>query len=253
MQLHLQGKAALVTGVSAGLGAAIALGLAQEGVRLAITARRRDRLAAQVDGLRAAGAPEVVVLPADMTDRNAVRALAADATDQLGAIDILVNCAGASRPIPLATDDDAIWDDSYALNFDCIRILTHHLVTGMQARGWGRVLNVSGNVEVRSLNAAAVAKAGLHIWAKALASLVAKDGVTVNTLVPGRIWSEQIRERLHPDDTERATFIAGNIPIGRFGEPEEFADVAVFLASDRAAYVTGTVIAIDGGMRRSPH
>ena len=171
MKLGLEGRTALVTGASSGLGAAIALGLAEEGVRLVTTARRRDLLEAEAQILRTAGAPEVLVLPADMTDRDAVKKLAAEAIEQIGPIDILVNCAGASRPLPLGTEDDDVWDAAYALSFDSIRVLTHHLVGSMRSRGWGRILNVTGNTEQRQLNAAAVAKAGLHVWAKGLSSL----------------------------------------------------------------------------------
>ena len=252
MQLELSDKTALVTGASAGLGAAIARGLAAEGVRLAITARRADALRALAPELQALGAPAVTVIPADITNKRDTARIAAEAIAGLGQVDILINCAGASRPVPIDADD-AVWDESHTLNFTAMRRLAQHLLPGMQARRWGRIINVSGNVEVRDLNAAAVAKAALHVWAKGLSCLVAKDGVTINTMVPGRIWSEQIRERLHPDEQEREAFIAANIPLGRFGNPEEFATVAVFLASPRASYVTGTVIPVDGGMRANPN
>ena len=252
MDLELAGKTALVTGASAGLGAAIARGLAAEGVRLAITARRIDALRALAAELETAGAPMVSVITADIADRREQDRLAEEACAALGQIDILVNAAGASRPTTLDSAD-AVWDEALALNFDPIRRVTQHLLPGMRARGWGRIISVSGNVEQRQLNAAAPAKAAIHVWAKSLSCIVAQDGVTVNTMVPGRIWSEQIRERLHPDEAERRAFIAANIPIGRFGEPEEFAAMATFLASPRASYITGTVIPVDGGMQRFPH
>jgi 3-oxoacyl-[acyl-carrier protein] reductase len=174
---------------------------------------------------------------------------AAAAEAALGQVDIVINAAGASGPTTLESPDEA-WEESYALNFASIRRLTHGLVPGMRKRGWGRIINISGTMEPRALNTAGAAKAALQAWAKGLARVVAKDGVTVNTIAPGRIWSEQIRERLHPDDAERQRFIDAEIPIGRFGEPEEFAVMAVFLASPVASYVTGAVIPVDGGMRR---
>lgn len=248
MQLDLSGKTALVTGASAGIGLAIARGLAQEGVRLVITARRADALQHLATALKAEGAPAITVIPADITDDGDLDRIAATA----GHVDILVNCAGASRPTTIE-DSDAVWDESHALNFTAIRRLTHRLLPAMQARRWGRIITITGNMEQRRLNAAGAAKAALHIWAKGLSCVVAPDGITVNSIVPGRIWSEQIRERLHPDAVERQAFIDANIPLGRFGEPEELAVLATFLASPRASYITGTVIPVDGGMQRFPH
>ena len=251
MELYLADKTALVTGASAGIGAGIARCLAAEGVRLAVTARRADALAALAAEVEAAGARPATVIAGDLTDRGDLDRIATQAEYALGQVDILVNCAGASRPTTLE-GDDAFWEDAYALNFTSIRRLTHRLVPGMQARRCGRIINVSGSVEQRRLNAAAAAKGALHLWAKGLSWVVAKDGVTVNTIMPGRIWSEQIRERLHPEERERQAFIDANIPMGRFGEPEELGHVATFLASPLASYVTGTSIPVDGGMKQLP-
>lgn len=252
MQLDLSHKAALVTGASAGIGAAIAECLAREGVHLAITARRVEPLRALATKLEAAGAPKVRIIQGDITRHDDLDRIGAEALEGLGRVDILINCAGASSPISIE-DDDQVWDDAAMLNFTAIRRLTHRLLPAMQARRWGRIINITGSIEQRRLNAAAAAKGALHIWAKSLSCVVAKDGVTVNTIAPGRIWSEQIRERLHPDQREREAFIDANIPIGRFGEPEELGVLATFLASPLASYITGTVIAVDGGMQRFPH
>ena len=249
MQLGLEQKTALVTGASAGIGDAIARCLAGEGVRLAIVARREDALRRLAAELEQAGAAPVATIQADLADPGAIERLASAAQERLGRVDILINAAGGSRPTTLEADD-AFWDEAFTLNFSSIRRLTHRLVPAMQRNGWGRIVNISGSTEPRNLNAAGAAKGALHQWAKGLASLVAKDGVTVNTIAPGRIWSEQIRERLHPDDAERTAFIAANIPIGRFGDAAELAVVATFLASPLASYVTGAVIPVDGGMQR---
>lgn len=252
MQLDLSHKTALVTGASAGIGASIAECLAREGVHLAITARRIDPLRALAMKLEAAGAPKVLIIQADITRQDDLDLIATGAVEGLGQVDILINCAGASSPVKIE-DGDQAWDEAAMLNFTAIRRLTHRLLPAMQARRWGRIINITGSMEQRRLNAAAAAKGALHIWAKSLSCVVAKDGVTVNTIAPGRIWSEQIRERLHPDQRERDAFIDANIPIGRFGEPEELGVLATFLASPIASYITGTVIAVDGGMQRSPH
>lgn len=120
----------------------------------------------------------------------------------------------------------------------------------MQAKRWGRILNLSGSMEPRSLNAATAAKAALHLWAKGLSCDVAAHGITVDTLAPGRIDSEQVRDRLHPTEESRRAFIDRYIPIGHFGEPE---DLVAFLASPRARYITGAVTPVDGGMHFFAH
>ena len=178
--------------------------------------------------------------------------IAAEAEAALGHVDILVNNAGGSRPLP--TDAaDAAWDEAFALNFTAARRLTEALLPAMRQRKWGRIVSISGSMEPRSLNAASAAKAALHLWAKGLACDVAADGVTINTIPPGRINSAQILNRLHPTQEARDAFIAKNIPIGYFGEPEDIGHLVAFLASPQARYITGAVIPVDGGMRASAH
>ncbi len=249
MRLALSDRTALVTGASAGIGLAIAECLASEGVHIAITARREEPLQAIADKLRASGASQVAVITADIADRHLQDMIADQALEALTHVDIVVNCAGGSRPVT-PDSDDAAWDGAYALNFTAARRLTHRLLPGMQARRWGRVISISSSGEPRSIDAGGVAKAALHAWAKGLACVVAKDGITVNVIAPGRIWTEQIRRRFLGHEAEREAFIAANIPIGRFGDPAELAAVATFLASPLASYVTGAVIPVDGGMRR---
>jgi len=177
---------------------------------------------------------------------------ARQAVQGLGQVDILVNCAGGSRPLPVDAGDDA-WDEAMALNFTAVRRLTDAVLPGMRARGWGRIVNISGSMEPRSLNAASAAKAAVHIWAKGVSCDVAREGVTVNTIAPGRINSEQILARLYPTDEARQAFIEANIPIGHFGEPEDLGNLAAFLCSPLAAYITGAVIPVDGGMHYFAH
>jgi 3-oxoacyl-[acyl-carrier protein] reductase len=243
MDFELKDRTCLVTGASAGIGAGIARLLAEQGVRVAATARRVDRIERHRN---------VTPFAADITSADDLARLARDATTALGQVDILVNCAGGSRPTTVDVGED-FWDEAFALNFTSARRLTTALLPGMRQRRWGRIVNISGTMEPRGLNAAVAAKAALHLWAKGLACEVAAEGVTVNTIQPGRINSEQILEKLHPTEESRRAFIERNIPIGYFGEPEDIAHLVAFLASPRARYITGTVIPVDGGMRHAAH
>ena len=243
MEFDLKGRACLVTGASSGIGAGVVHLLAMQGARVAATARRIDKIERH---------DQVTALAGDVTNAGDIARIAAEATKALGPIDILVNCAGGSRPTgPDAPED--VWEEAFALNFTAARLLTKALLPAMRARKWGRIVNISGSMEPRGLNAAMAAKAALHLWAKGLSCDVAADGVTVNTIQPGRINSEQILQKLHPTEEARRTFIERNIPIGYFGEPEDVANLVAFLASPAARYITGAVIPVDGGMRASAH
>lgn len=252
MDLQLKHRTAIVTGASTGIGVGIAHCLAREGVRVAITARRSEHLSAVADAIEAQTGVRPVSITADVTASDDLARLVREATDALGKIDILINCAGGSRPLPLDAGD-AAWDESFALNFTAVRRLTDAVLPSMRAQHWGRVINISGTMEPRSLNAASAAKAAVHLWAKGLSCDVATDGVTVNTIAPGRINSEQILNRLHPTEEARAAFIRANIPIGHFGEPEDIGNLATFLCSPLASYITGAVVPVDGGMHFFAH
>lgn len=135
------------------------------------------------------------------------------------------------------------------VNFFRLRELTHAVLPGMIAQRWGRIVNITGGSEPRRLNAANSAKAAVHAWAKGLSREIAKHGISINSIQPGRIITEQIL-RLYPTEENRREFAAHEIPAGRFGEPGELADLAIFLASERARYINGTVIPVDGGMSK---
>jgi 3-oxoacyl-[acyl-carrier protein] reductase len=248
MDLQLTGKTALVTGASQGIGRAIAQGLAAEGVQTCIVARRKhllDELSAQIT---AAGgkAPKIVVI--DVMENDAPARLAQAAEKALGKIDILINSAGGSKPAIHVDTPDEAWDESMTLNFVRVRQLTHAALPGMMQRQWGRIINISGKSEPEALVAANPAKAAIHAWSKGLSREVGRHGITVNCIPPGRIMSEQIRRKYSPE--YRAEQSAKEIPVGRYGEPEELAVLAVFLASPLAGYITGTVMPVDGGLRK---
>ena len=248
MDLKLSDKTALVTGASMGIGHAIARGLAAEGVQLCITARRRELLEELSAQIVAAGGKQPKIEIIDVMEEQAAERLAAAAVKALGRVDILINCAGGSRPqIPIDAPESE-WEEVHRINFVRVRQLTHALLPQMAANKWGRVINISGKSEPTGLLAATSAKAAIHAWSKGLSRAVGGDGITVNCIPPGRIMSEQIRRKYTPEF--RAKQSKEEIPMGRYGEPEELACLAVFLASPVAGYITGAVMPVDGGLRR---
>jgi 3-oxoacyl-[acyl-carrier protein] reductase len=248
MDLQLHGKTALVTGASMGIGRAIARGLAAEGVKLCIAARRKPLLEELSREIAAAGGAAPAVVEIDVMPEGAAQRLARAALDTLAHVDILVNSAGGSKP-PLPIDaPEAQWEEAMTLNYTRIRQLTHALLPGMIERKWGRIINISGKSEPERMIAAHPAKAAIHAWSKGLSREVGQHGITVNCIPPGRIMSEQIRRKYSPEF--RAKQSAEEIPVGRYGEPEELASLAVFLASPIACYITGAVLPVDGGLRR---
>ena len=242
MDLLLKGKTALVTGASAGIGRAIATELAREGVKLVITGRRREELENLAKEIGAAG-----IVAHDAMDAGYVDAIVKECQAKLGAVDVLMNNAGGSRAFGKDGTDQQ-WDEAFTLNFTRHRQLTLAFLPGMQARKWGRIVYITGKQEPDGVNGAFCAKAALTAFSKGLSREVGKQGVTVNCIGPGRIMSDQIRRNYTPE--YRAWQSEHEIPMGRYGEPEDLAVLAVFLASPRAGYITGTVSPVDGGLRR---
>jgi 3-oxoacyl-[acyl-carrier protein] reductase len=247
MDLQISGKTALVSGASAGIGRGIALALGAERVRLAITARRRDRLEELAREIVARGGHQPVVIEADFMREEAPQRIADAALAGLGAVDILVNNAGGSRKFDLGTTE-AQWEEALTLNFTRQRQLAQRLVPKMIERKWGRIINVTGKSEPEGLNGAFCAKAAMHSWAKGLSREVGKHGITVNSIPPGRIMSEQILRNYTPEYRQWQS--EHEIPVGEYGQPEDIANLVCFLASPLARYITGAVIPVDGGLRR---
>jgi 3-oxoacyl-[acyl-carrier protein] reductase len=250
VDLGLRDKVALVTGASAGIGRGIARVLADEGATTVLVARRAALLETLATQISAAGARDPLVVTIDLTaDDGPERAVDA-AIRAFGRVDIVINNAGGSRPLPLSASE-ADWHEAMTLNFTAVRRVAQAALPGMLARGWGRIVNITGSLEPRAVNGANAAKAAVHVWAKGLACEVAARAVTVNCIGPGRIHSEQIDQKLHPTPESQAQFAAANIPAGYFGDVEDVAYTVAFLCSERARYVTGQSFYIDGGMHRS--
>ena len=247
MDLGIRGKTALVTGASTGIGRGIALALAAEGVKLAIVARRRNLLEEVAKEIVAGGGEAPVIIECDFMLEDAAATIANAALAGLGSVDILINNAGGSRKFALDTAEEQ-WNEALTLNFTRQRQLTHKLLDQMVARNWGRIVNITGKSEPEGINGAFCAKAAMHSWAKGLSREVGKHGITVNSIPPGRILSEQILRNYTPE--YRAWQSEHEIPVGEYGQPEDIANLVCFLASPRGRYITGTVIPVDGGLRR---
>lgn len=249
MDLELSGKVALVTGASAGIGVGIARVLAAEGALLAITARRRGNLDTLAAEIEAAGGPAPLVIEADLTSEDGPARIRDAVLEAHGRLDILVNNAGSSRTVAPDAPDSA-WDEAMMLKFTMGRRLTTACLPALRANGWGRIIHITGILEPTTTNAGLAGCAATHAWAKGMSRDLAREGVTVNCIPPGRIKSEQIMNRLHPTEESRQAFIDANIPAGRFGEPEDIGRLVAFLVSPLADYITGCVIPVDGGMHR---
>ena len=247
MDLKLAGRAALVTGASIGIGRGIARALAAEGVKLAVVARRRNLLETLADEIVTAGGTRPVLIECDMMREDAPATITDAALKELGGVDILINNAGGSRHFKLHTDESQ-WQEAMTLNFTRQRQIADKLIDGMIARTFGRIVNITGKSEPDGINGAFCAKAAMHSWSKGLSREVGKHGITVNCIPPGRIHSEQILRNYTPE--YRKWQSDNEIPVGRYGEPEEIAALVCFLASPLAGYITGTVIPVDGGLRR---
>ena len=242
----LQGKVALVTGSARGLGAAIALALAEAGADVVANDRTDPadtvRTIAALPGRRALG------LVADLSDRTASDALVAGALDKMGRLDILVNNAGIIRRAPAEDYPDEAWDQVIEINLTAVFRLSRAAGRHMLARGSGKIVNIAsllsfqGGITVPSYTAA---KSGVAAITKALANEWAGRGINVNAIAPGYMRTENTRPLA--EDPVRSRQISERIPAGRWGEPRDLAGTAVFLASAASDYVNGHVLVVDGG------
>jgi 3-oxoacyl-[acyl-carrier protein] reductase len=243
MELGIRGKTALVTGASMGIGRGIATALAREGVRLAVVARRRNLL----EELEKELGQKLVIIEQDFMQPAAPENIAEKALKGLGSVEILINNAGGSRKFTLESSEEQ-WEEALTLNFTRQRQLAHRLLPQMMAGKWGRIVNITGKSEPEGLNGAFAAKAAMHSWSKGLSREVGKHGITVNSIPPGRIMSEQILRNYPPEYRKKQS--EEEIPVGEYGQPADIANLVCFLVSPLARYITGAVIPVDGGLRR---
>ncbi|WP_308916814.1 3-oxoacyl-[acyl-carrier-protein] reductase [Jannaschia sp. LMIT008] len=239
----LSGKAALVTGASGGIGAAIARALHGRGAVVGLSGTRENPLKALAGEL----GDRVHVLPCDLSDAGAVTALPKDAAAAMGSVDILVNNAGVTRDNLFLRMSDDEWDGVIAVNLTAAFKLSRGVLRGMMKARWGRIVNVSSVVGATGNPGQgnyAASKAGLVGMGKSLAHEVASRGITVNAIAPGFV-ATAMTDKLTDDQRGK---IDAQVPAGRMGTPEEIAAAAVFLASPEAAYVTGTVLHVNGGL-----
>jgi 3-oxoacyl-[acyl-carrier protein] reductase len=249
MDLGIEGRVALVMGANKGIGRGIAGALAREGVKVAIASRSRERLDATVEALDG----HVTAFVADAGDLDRLAGLPNEVEAELGPIDILVtNTGGPPRGLALE-NSIAEWEDAYRSLVLGVRVLVGAVVPGMQERGWGRIVNVGSNSTVEPIpsltlsNANRLAAIG---FLKTLAREVAAEGITINTIATGKFATDRLAEN-HGSMEEAERNTRETVPAKRLGLPEEFGDLVAFLASDRAAYITGATIPIDGGLLRA--
>jgi len=260
MDLQLKGKTALILGGSKGLGRGVADALAAEGVAVALVARGQEALDRAVSEITSRGA-KAVGFAADLANWPSVEDAANAARKQLGAIDIMLNNSGGPPPSGVVGVSVKVWDEQFnAMVMPLFRI-TDLLIGDMRARKWGRIINVASTSVVEPIATIGVSntlRSAIIGWAKTLATEVARDGVTVNTILPGAIATDRTiqlsraaAERQKISFEEAMQRGAQAVPVGRIGTPTEFGALAAFLASPLAAYITGTSIRIDGGASRS--
>jgi 3-oxoacyl-[acyl-carrier protein] reductase len=261
MDLGITGRRALVLGGNRGIGLGIAKALAAEGVDVAIAARSKEVLASAAAELRAAGAARIEAVEVDLARIADLPAFAQRLTESFGPIDILVNNTGGPAYGGAAGRPVEEWRDRFQDMVLSVIALTDSLLPGMRARRWGRILTVISSGVVQPIPVLAVSntlRASIVGWSKTLSAEVAADGVTVNVLVPGRIDTERVRltdeavatrDKISPAEAARRS--TATIPMGRYGTVEELGAAAAFVVSERASYMTGTMVRVDGGIVRS--
>jgi 3-oxoacyl-[acyl-carrier protein] reductase len=257
MDLGIKGRVAVVCGSSQGLGRAVAETLAEEGARVVVNSRSPEKLAATRKAIADTTGAEVEAIAANLTDPDAVTALIEGAEKAFGQVDILVTNTGGPPSGPFESHTAEVWREAIERNFESVVNLVRAALPGMKERGWGRILNVT-SISVKQPVAGLILsnsiRAGVTGFARTVANEAAPFGVTVNNILPGFTRTERLVDLAEAISKREGGSVqdayAGwesEIPMGRVGEPHEFAALAAFLCSEKASYITGQSVAVDGG------
>ena len=261
MDLGIRGRVALVCGASSGLGKAVARALAMEGARVAVCARTAEKLEKAAENLRQEIHGDVFAIAADVSVPAEVKSLVAKVAAHFGKLEILVCNAGGPPFGQFLDQPEDAWQKALELNLLSTVHLCRQAVPHMKAAGWGRIINITSFAAKQpheGLILSNTSRAGVLGFAKSLSNELASSGILVNSVCPGAFETERhialaekraAQEGISVEEANRKR--TREIPLGRFGKPAEFADLVAFLASERASYITGTAIQIDGGVIRS--
>ena len=257
MDMQLDGKTALVFGAGGGLGGAIARSLASEGVRVAAADIDDVAAAKTADGIVSAGG-QAISIGWDIADLSVIDARLAAIAKAFGPVDILVNNTGGPPPTPASGQTAETWSKYFDMMVRSVISVTDAVLPGMKKRGWGRVITSTSSgvvAPIPNLGISNSLRLALVGWSKTLAREIGRYGITANIVLPGRIATgritfldEQKAKRENRPVEEVTAESTASIPVGRYGRPQEYGDTVAFLASQRASYINGSVIRIDGGL-----
>jgi 3-oxoacyl-[acyl-carrier protein] reductase len=260
MDLGLKGKVVLVAGASQGMGRATALGFAREGAKVSICARGEGALNEAAEKIRRETGGEILAMVADMSKAEDIQRFVNQSAERFDRLDIVVNNAGGPPPGEFMKFTDADWHNAFQLSFMSTMRMTREAVPHMRKVGGGRIINITSysvKEPIAGLVLSNAIRSGVVGLAKTLSRELGKNNILINNVCPGRIDTERAQklnkaraERLQRSVEEINREMAAEVPLGRYGSAEEVADLIVFLGSDRASYITGTTIQVDGGLVR---